>query len=408
LREEVRATWAFRDLSDSQWQWALAFVRQGGSALGAYPDYQRVEAQADGVWRVTSERLARRHRMGIGTLVSEASVQLKYWSKGGGGKHLGSVEEAFIARLRPGDSLLFAGRVLELVRVENMTAYVRRSTARKAAVARWNGGRMPLSSELADAVVEQFDAAAQGRFDGEEMRAVRPLLALQARWSALPTARTLLAETLVSRQGSHLFLYPFAGRMANLGLANLIAWRVSRTQPLSVSIAVSDYGFELLSPSPVDWASHLPAALCTDALLEDVLASLNAGEMAQRRFREIAQIAGLVFGGYPSAQKSTRQIQASSGLFFEVLRKHDAANLLLGQARDEVLAEELEIERLHRQLRKMAGQYLELRALRRPGPLAFTLLVEGMRETMSTEKLADRIARMVSELEIAAGKAGPA
>ncbi|WP_194789307.1 ligase-associated DNA damage response DEXH box helicase [Pseudomonas sp. UFMG81] len=408
LLEEVRATWAFRDLRDSQWQWALAFVRHGGSALGAYPDYQRVEAQADGVWRVTSERLARRHRMGIGTIVSDASVQLKYWSKGGGGKHLGSVEEAFIARLRPGDSLLFAGRVLELVRVENMTAYVRRSNARRAAVARWNGGRMPLSSELADAVVEQFDAAAQGRFDGEEMRAVRPLLALQARWSALPTARTLLAETLVSRQGSHLFLYPFAGRMANLGLANLIAWRVSRTQPLSVSIAVSDYGFELLSPSPVDWASHLPAALCTDALLEDVLASLNAGEMAQRRFREIAQIAGLVFGGYPSAQKSTRQIQASSGLFFEVLRKHDAANLLLGQARDEVLAEELEIERLHRQLRKMAGQYLELRALRRPGPLAFTLLVEGMRETMSTEKLADRIARMVSELEIAAGKAGPA
>ncbi|PNG88941.1 ligase-associated DNA damage response DEXH box helicase [Pseudomonas putida] len=402
LLAEVRSTWAFRQLRDSQWQWALDFVCHGGSSLTAYPDYQRVERQADGVYRVTSERLARRHRMGIGTIVSDANLQLKYWSKGGGGKTLGSVEEAFIARLRPGDTLVFAGRVLELVRMENMTAYVRRSTARKAAVARWNGGRMPLSSELAEALVEQLDAAAHERFDGPEMRAVRPLLALQAQWSALPTTGTLLAETFKSRQGWHLFLYPFAGRMANLGLANLIAWRVSRAQPLSVSIAVNDYGFELLSPAQVDWARHLPQALGTTDLLEDVLASLNAGEMALRRFREIAQIAGLVFGGYPAAQKSTRQIQASSGLFYEVFRKHDAGNLLLGQARDEVLSEELEIERLHRQLLKMSELQLDLRALERPGPLAFALLVEGMRETLSTEKLADRIARMVAELEQAA------
>ena len=403
LLAEVRSTWAFAGLRDSQWQWALDFVCHGGSSLTAYPDYQRVERHADGVYRVASERLARRHRMGIGTIVSDASLQLKYWSKGGG-KTLGSVEEAFIARLRPGDTLVFAGRVLELVRVENMTAYVRRSTARKAAIARWNGGRMPLSSELADALVEQLDAAAHERFTGPEMRAVRPLLALQAQWSALPTTATLLAETFKSRQGWHLFLYPFAGRMANLGLANLIAWRVSRQQPLSVSIAVNDYGFELLSPGHVDWATHLPQALGTEQLLEDVLASLNAGEMALRRFREIAQIAGLVFGGYPAAQKSMRQIQASSGLFYEVFRKHDAGNLLLGQARDEVLSEELEIDRLHRQLLKMAGLQLDLRALKRPGPLAFALLVEGMRETLSTEKLADRIARMVAELEQAANK----
>lgn len=402
LLEEVRSTWAFRDLRDSQWQWALDFVRHGGSSLSAYPDYQRVEPGEDGVWRVVSERLARRHRMGIGTIVSDASIQLRFWSKGGGGASLGSVEEAFIARLRPDDAFVFAGRVLELVRVENMTAYVRRSNSRKAALARWNGGRMPLSSELADALVAQLDAAAHGRFIGAEMQAVRPLLELQREWSALPTRGSLLAETWHSRQGWHLFLYPFAGRMANLGLASLIAWRASKETPLSVSIAVNDYGFELLTPTVVDWAALLPSTLSRDNLLEDVLASLNAGEMAQRRFREIAQISGLVFGGYPAAQKSTRQIQASSGLFFEVFRRHDAGNLLLGQARDEVLREELEIERLQRQLLKMNELHLDLRDLRRPGPLAFALVVEGMRETMSTEKLADRIARMVADLEQAA------
>ncbi|MNT56607.1 DEAD/H associated [compost metagenome] len=139
-------------------------------------------------------------------------------------------------------------------------------------------------------------------------------------------------------------------------------------------------------------------------MLDDVLASLNASEMALRRFREIAQISGLVFGGYPGAQKSTRQIQASSGLFYEVFRKHDADNLLLGQARDEVLREELEIERLQGQLARMSKLRLDVRELQRPGPLAFTLLVEGMRETLTTEKLADRIARMVADLEQAASR----
>ena len=404
LLEEVRSTWAYRHLRDEQWQWALEFVRNGGASLGAYPDYHRVIEAPDGVWRVANARLARRHRMGIGTIVSDASIQLKFWSKGGGGRNLGSVEEAFVARLRPGDAFLFAGRTLELVRIDNMTAYVRRSTARKPAVPRWNGGRMPLSSELARAVVEQLDSAAHGRYHGPAMQAVKPLLELQRRWSVIPTHDMLLAETWTSRQGCHLFLYPFAGRTTHLGLASLLAWRYSRSQPASFSIAVNDYGLELLCPGEVPWAAMLPDLLRPDELLEDVLASLNAGEMAMRRFREIAQISGLVFGGYPGSHKSTRQIQASSGLFFEVFRQHDAGNLLLGQARDEVLNAELEIDRLAQVLSRLGGLRLHLQPLARPGPLAFPLLVEGMRETLSTEKLADRIARMVADLEKAASR----
>lgn len=263
---------------------------------------------------------------------------------------------------------------------------------------------MPLSSELARAVVEQLDSAAHGRYHGPAMQAVKPLLELQRRWSVIPTHDMLLAETWTSRQGCHLFLYPFAGRTTHLGLASLLAWRYSRSQPASFSIAVNDYGLELLCPGEVPWAAMLPDLLSPDGLLEDVLASLNAGEMAMRRFREIAQISGLVFGGYPGSHKSTRQIQASSGLFFEVFRQHDAGNLLLGQARDEVLNAELEIDRLAQVLSRLGGLRLHLQSLARPGPLAFPLLVEGMRETLSTEKLADRIARMVADLEKAASR----
>jgi ATP-dependent Lhr-like helicase len=405
LYEEVRGAWAYRDLTPADWSWALAFVRHGGMSLTAYPDYRRVEPDEHGVWRVPDARLARRHRMSIGTIVSDASIHLKFWSKGGGGKQLGSVEEGFIARLKPGDGFLFAGRLLELVRVENMTAYVKRSTAKKAAVPRWNGGRMPLSNELAEAVVRRFSAAAQGEFVGPEMQALRPLLETQMHWSGLPTAENLLAEVLKSREGWHLFLYPFAGRQVHLGLASLLAWRVSQRQPVTFSIAVNDYGLELLSATPVDWAEHLNTQLFNaDHLLKDVLASLNAGELALRRFREIARIAGLVFAGYPGAPKSTRQVQASSGLFFEVFKQYDADNLLLAQAGEEVLREELDIQRLEQTLEHINRMKLDVHQIKRPTPLGFPLLVERMRESMSSEKLADRIRRMVGDLEKSADK----
>ena len=407
LYEEVRQAWSYRELGKAHWQWALAFVRHGGESLTAYPDYQRVEPDESGLWKVPSRRVAMRHRMSIGTIVSDASLTVKFWARGGTGRSLGSVEEGFIARLRPGDCFLFGGRLLELVRVENMTVYVNRATSRKAAVPRWNGGRMPLSSELADAVVEQLGAASRGKFGSAEMRLVQPLLEVQMKWSALPTEQTLLAEVLKSREGWHLFLYPFAGRHVHLGLASLLAWRMGQHQPLTFSIAVNDYGLELLSATEVDWLRWLtPELFSADNLLHDVLASLNAGELARRRFREIARIAGLVFSGYPGAQKSARQLQASSGLFFDVFRQYDPANLLLTQAEEEVLRQELEVGRLEQTLTRLQRRQLDIHPVRRTTPLAFPLMVERFRESMSSEKLADRIRRMVAELDKAAGPGG--
>ncbi|MFS2124052.1 ligase-associated DNA damage response DEXH box helicase [Pseudomonas sp. Pseusp97] len=403
MLEEVRGAWSYRELGDGEWQWALAFIRHGGHSLTAYPDYRRAEPDADGLWQVPDARLARRHRMSVGTIVSDASLTVKFWGRNNAGS-LGSIEEGFIARLRPGDSFLFAGRTLELVEVDNMTVYVRRATARKAAIPRWNGGRMPLSGELADAMLDKLDAADQEQFSGPEMRLLRPLLDTQKAWSALPGKATLLAETLKSREGWHLFLYPFAGRSVHLGLASLLAWRLARHAPLSFSLAVNDYGLELLSASPVDFAAALTPALFDSAdLLPEVLASLNAGELARRRFREIARIAGLVFTGYPGAPKSARQLQASSGLFFDVFRQYDPDNLLLMQARQEVLRQELDVQRLQQTLQRMRSLRLDLRPIQRATPFAFPLLVERFRESLTSEKLADRIRRMVADLEQAAG-----
>jgi ATP-dependent helicase Lhr and Lhr-like helicase len=397
LKEEVRGAWSYRHLQDEEWQWALDFVARGGRSLTAYPEYHRVQPDEHGIWRVRDAAIARRHRMNIGTIVADASMQVQFLR----GARLGTVEEAFIARLKPGDHFLFGGRILEFVRVHEMTAYVRRAQKARGAVPRWQGGRMPLSSELAHAVLAQLQQAAHGIYDGPEMRAVRPLLEVQQRWSSLPGPDVTVLESLQSREGHHLFLYPFAGRAVHVGLASLLAWRLARMQPATFSIAVNDYGLELLAPEAFGWPG---IALFDDGhLLEDVLASLNAAELSQRRFRDIARIAGLVFQGYAGGQKSARQLQASSSLFFDVFRKHDADNLLLTQAQREVLEQELELGRLRATLRDLQRRAVAFHTVARATPFSFALMVERFREKLSTEKLADRVARMLRELEKAAG-----
>ncbi|MFL5333496.1 MAG: DNA ligase-associated DEXH box helicase, partial [Geminicoccaceae bacterium] len=228
----------------------------------------------------------------------------------------------------------------------------------------------------------------------------RPMLETQAHLSRLPTPETLLVERFASREGQHLFLYPFAGRNAHIGLGSLLAWRLAKDAPNTFSISINDYGLELLSALPVDPQPLLDKSLYAEGdLLYDVLASLNSSELARRRFREIARVAGLIFTGYPGAPKSTRQLQASSGLFYEVFRKYDAGNLLLTQAQGEVLSQELDIRRLAEVLARMRGQRIEFVDLKVPSPFALPLMVERFREKLTTEKMRDRLERMLKDME---------
>ena len=396
LYAEVISAYAYRALTRAEFDWVLAFCERGGTSLTAYPDYHRIQPDASGIYRVPDRGIARRHRMAIGTIVSDGSVQVKYLS---GGK-IGSVEESFIARLRKGDCFVFAGRLLEFIRVQDMAAYVKKAEKNKGTVPSWQGGKMPLSTEMGQAVLQLLLAADQGDYSDPEIEAARPMLATQKRLSHLPTPHTLLVETFHSKEGHHLYIYPFAGRNVHLGLSSLLAFRLARQQPNTFSMSVNDYGFELLSSTPFDIEPVLrKTVFSTDNLLADVLASLNSSELAQRRFREIARIAGLIFTGFPGAHKSTKQLQASSSLFFEVFKKYDTQNLLLTQAEREVLSQELDIAHLGSTLDSIASKRLDFVELKHPSPLCLPLMVERLREKLSTEKLADRLDKIVKAME---------
>ena len=395
--QEVIRTHAFKDLKIEQWQWVLDFITRGGDALQHYEEFKKVVIDQDGRYHLEDKRIARLHRMGIGTITSDGTMQVKFL----GGGRLGSIEESFISKLKPDDCFLFAGRVLSLVQVRDMTAFVKIATDKKRTIPRWSGGRLPLSSELSTHVREMLNDFTDNKEESLEMRRIHDILALQTERSLVPATNEILIEKIRTREGHHIFIYPFGGRLVHEGLAALTAWRITQIQPATFTTSVNDYGFELLSKTQVDLNPLVLDALFNrDNVLPDVFASINESELAKRQFRDIARVAGLIMQGFPGAKKSMRQVQASSGLIYEVLRDYDSKNLLLSQALEEVLHSQLEITRLNDILARIHTQRFVVKDLKRLTPFAFPLWADRLRgQLISSEKWQDRVQRMLSQLD---------
>lgn len=390
LYDELRSTSAYASLSPEEFGWVLSLVRDGGKALYAYADYRKL-VEIEGAYVMPDGRLARLHRANVGTIVAEGVVYVRMQ----GGATLGTVEEGFVSRLKPGDTFLFAGRPLAFVRLRDNVAEVRPAQQRPGQTPQWHGGRHPLSPSLTEALRAEFGRASRGLAEGPEMRAAAPILEAQAALSALPDEGQVLAETCETREGFHLFVYPFEGRLVHEGLAALIALRLSRVRPATFSLSVNDYGFELLCPERFAYKKSLTRTLFGERNLdEDVAESVNVTELAKRQFREVARVAGLLHQGFAGQQKSARQIQASSGLLYEVFARHDPDNLLLAQARREVVERQFERERLRVALARLRSCEWLVRPVSHPTPLGFPLLVERLAATLSSESLLERVERM--------------
>lgn len=392
LFNEVKTTFAFADLTRKEFNQLLDFITNGGKTLAQYDEFLKVEVE-NGLYKVNSRRVAMRHRLSIGTITSELSIRVK-WLSGGS---LGTVEESFISKLKPGNTFWFAGRSLEFIRVKEMTAYVKKSNSTKGMIPSWNGGRMPLSSQLSAVFRDKLDEVAHGIEQDEEVIALKPLFKLQQELSHLPQSHEFLIESFKSREGHHLLFYPFEGRLVHEGMASLLAYRISKIKSASFSIAMNDYGFELLTDDDIPIEEVLENAdfFSIDNLLDDIQHSLNANEMARRRFRDIAHIGGLVFTGYPGQQIKNKHLQASTSLLFEVFSEYEPDNLLVRQAYNEALAFQLEEFRLRLALQRISKQSIILKTIERPTPFAFPIMVDSLgRERLTTETMEERIAKM--------------
>ncbi len=371
---------------------------QGGSSLGSYDDFLKVVIEEDGMYRVKNKKIAMKHRLSMGTIVSDVSMKVKFKN----GAYLGTVEEYFIAKLKAGDRFYFAGRNLELLYVKGLDAVVQVTTKKANQVVSWMGARMSLSSKLSQQIQEIFKAYNQGIVGSEEVRQVLPILDLQQQLSLVPDAQTFLIESLQTREGFHLFFYPFEGRMVHELLSALLAYRIAQRLPVSFSMAMNDYGFELFSDVQLDIEELLEEDLFSlDHLAEDILHCINESELAKRKFREIASIAGLVFQGYPGKPTSFKHIQANSGLLFQVFEDYEPDNLLLKQARAEVLNQQMEQELLIEAVRKINRQSIQVRYPSQLTPFSFPILVDRLsRTSLSSESVEDKIAKILAQMDL--------
>ena len=394
----VRSSAAFSNLAEEDWDWCLRFLEHGGDCLAAYPRYRKLEwDEAVQRFRVRDSAIARLHRLNIGTITAAPAITVRFVR----GAVLGHVEETFIGQLKPKDVFFFSGRQLEFVRLRDMTAYVKVSNRKSRTVPAWAGGQMALSDLLTHHLRLEVDRASRGELDTPELQALTPLFERQQDLSVLPRIGQLLIETCRTREGTHLYAYPFEGRFVHEGIGFLWASRLTQLERGTITVSVNDYGFELLAPKTYPMAElledHSDLLLNTDHLERDLEAALNLSELQRRRFRAIAQVAGLMHRGFPGSGKSTGQLQISASLLFDVFERHEPQNRLLLQARREVLDEQLELSRLEAALQRAAQQEWLHVATPRPGPLAFPLLVERLNNRMSNETVLERIQRMQEE-----------
>lgn len=393
IYKEVKSTFCYQAMTEENWTWVLNFITKGSQSLEAYDEYKKVDIEPDGLFKVNSRSVALRHRMQMGTIVGDAVMNVKFL----GGGYIGSIEESFASKLYPGDVFIFAGRKLELYRTKNMEVLVRRANpSAKAQHASWMGSRMTLSSQMSELLRQELYAA-NVHARSPELHALAPLFARQRKESIVPDADEFLIETFKTREGYHALFYPFEGRFVHEALASLMAYRISLLSPITFSLAYNDYGFELLSDTEIDIQQVLDNNLFTpEHLHHDLQKSLNATEIARRKFRDISVIAGLVFSGYPGRIIKTKHLQSGSQLIFEVFRDYEPDNLLLQQAYRETFEHQLEEGRLIEALERIQNQQIVWKPCEKPTPFSFPIITDRLRERLSTETLAERIKKMTA------------
>ncbi len=392
--EEVKSTFCFQDIDEIIWQWALSFITTGGSSLENYTDFHKVVLDNDGMYKVKNKAVAMRHRLQIGSIVSDAVLKVKYLS----GKFVGTVEEWFVSKLNPGDVFTFAGKTLELIRIKHMEVYVRKSKAKNAKIPSWMGGRLSLSSQMSQGLRQELYQL-KNKTQTPEYQSLKPILVQQQIESIIPDNSQFLIEIFETRNGIHHVFYPFEGRFVHEAMASLVAYRISSQQPISFSLAFNDYGFELLTDKHIDLkVLQNPKIWQAQNVNADLYKSLNATEMARRKFRDIAVISGLVFSGYPGKVIKSKHLQSGSQLIFEVFRDYEPDNPLFLQAYRETFEYSLEEGRLLKALERINQQNFEIKNCKQPTPFSFPIITDRLREKLSSEKLEDRIQRMIKRM----------
>jgi ATP-dependent helicase Lhr and Lhr-like helicase len=384
LYTEITQAGPYAELSRQDFDDVVGFVATGGYALGEYERYQRLRPAGSGRLGIANQRFAQRYRMNIGTIVESPTLKLRV-----GGRIVGQVEEVFVQGLVPGDTFMFAGQVLEFLGVREMIVATRRATGEAPKVPAYGGGRLPLTTHLAEGVRAILADPQRWR----DMPAdVLEWLRVQRWRSVLPKPGGLLVETFPRGGKYYLVAYCFEGRNAHQTLGMLLTQRMQRAGLGPLGFVATDYVIAVWS---LEEARDLDALFAEDMLGDDLEEWMAESSLLKRTFRTVAVIAGLIERRYPGQEKTRKQVTFNADLIYDVLRRHEPDHLLLRATRRDAARGLTDIGRLGEMLGRVRGR-IEWRRLDRVSPLAVPVLLEVGRESVYDGAALDQLLQEVS------------
>ena len=398
---EVTQASSYADLSRRDFDDVLRFVEDGGYALTAYDQWKKLFRDSEGRMHVHGNRIAAQHRMNIGTIVEAPLLKVRLVGKRRIGPMLGEIEEYFVNMLRPGDTFMFAGRLLRFLRVHEMAVECAEGGTGDPMVPAYAGGRLPLTTNLADRVRALLEDRSSWALFPEQ---VQEWLRLQRAVSRLPGRGDLLVETFPRGDRWYLVAYCFEGRNAHQTLGMLLTRRMERAGFGPLGFVATDYVLGIWSAyQPMDVASLFDQ----DMLGDDLEAWMADSSMMKRTFRNIAVIAGLIQKNLPGAEKTRRQVTVNSDLIYDVLRRHQPDHILLRATREDAASGLIDLDRVSGMLTRVKGRIVHM-VLSRVSPLAVPVLLEIGRESVRSDANEDALlAEAEAIIAEAVGEAEP-
>ena len=407
-KNRIKDCWSYRNLKDVDFYWCLDFLEYGGKCLNAYPHYKKIEKinSEDGSrefkYFVKNNNIKRIHKFNIGTITSDKFVIVKYLK----GNPLGNLEENFASKLKKGDTFFFSGKVLEFIKIRDMTMFVKKSSKRSSMIPSWVGGQMAISDLLSNSIRKEIEICSNlydyKELTNEELNSLKPILERQNKYSKIPKESDLLVEIYSSKEYKSLFAFPLEGKLVNEGIAFLWALRFAKYNKTTFSITANDFGFSLTSTKDYDFSLLKKHKLYFSSPLNlerDLQSAINFSELTRKKFKNIAQISGLINNHNPTKLKSASQLQISSNLLFDVFTKYENNHLLIKQAYKEVRKSNLESERMSKCLKRMSNLNFIINKTKYPSPFAFPLLVERLNNTLSNETIEKRVEKLIKSYE---------
>ena len=361
----------YRNLSQADFNSIVDFACDGGYALKTYDRYRRIYLKEDGLYQIANTGIAQRYRMNVGTIVESVTLKVKMRR----GRVLGEVEEYFAQGLIPGDSFIFAGRLLQFEGIRETTIEVTPGKGNIPKVPSYMGGRLPLSTNLAEGVRSLLEKPASWR---TLALPVQEWLEKQNKLSTLPKSNQLLVEVFKRGKLFYLVAYCFEGRNAHQTLGMLLTRRMERFGIQPLGFVATDYAIAIWSRKQ---ASNINDLFDEDMLGDDLENWMAESTILKRTFKDVAVIAGLIDRRLPGHKKTGRQVTFSSDLIYDVLRKHDPNHILLRATRIDAARGFTDIHRLGKLLRRITTS-INIKFLEKVSPLAVPILLEIGKESV--------------------------